>query len=249
MKIDELQNAGLTKGESKVYLALLVLGESTVGPIAKKAKVSLSKIYEILYNLINKGLVSSISKNNKKYFSAAEPERIIEYLEKRKKELSNSQDNIKKILPSLKSIKKQEKIEPGTIYQGLRGIKTFYESILRSSERGDKIKVMGIPRYAAKKYEGYFLDWNKRRARKGVSIKLIFDYDVKDLAEKRSKIKLSKIKHLSKDFKTPSWILITKNIVATIHLLENPICFVIMDKQAVESYSSFFDHFWKIAKK
>lgn len=249
MKIEELQDAGLTKGESKVYLALLALGENTVTPIAKKAKVSLSKIYEILQNLINKGLVSSISKNNKKYFSAAEPERIIEYLEKKKKELSNSQSNIKKILPALKSIKKQEKIEQGTVYQGLRGIKTFYENVLRGSKQGDEIKVMGIPRYATKKYEGYFLDWNKRRARKGISIKLIFNYDVKDLAEKRSKIKLSKIKHLSKDFKTPAWILITKNVIATIHLLEDPICFVIRDKQAVESYNSFFNYFWKQAKR
>ena len=82
-----LQEAGLTKGESKVYLALVLLGESSVTPIAREAKVSLSKIYEILENLIKKGLVSSIVKNNVKHFSAAEPERILDYLEKKKEDI------------------------------------------------------------------------------------------------------------------------------------------------------------------
>ena len=59
-----LQDAGLTKGETKVYLALLTMNESTVGPIAKKASVSLSKIYEILNNLAKKGL--AIGKSNAK---------------------------------------------------------------------------------------------------------------------------------------------------------------------------------------
>ncbi|RMD45562.1 TrmB family transcriptional regulator, partial [Candidatus Pacearchaeota archaeon] len=52
-----LKEIGLTNGETKVYLSLIKIGESTVGPIAKKSGVSLSKIYEILNNLIKKGLV------------------------------------------------------------------------------------------------------------------------------------------------------------------------------------------------
>lgn len=244
-----LQEAGLTRGESKVYLALTLLGESSVSPIAKEAGVSLSKIYEVLENLIKKGLVSSIVKNNVKHFSAAEPERILDYLEKKKEDITQLKKKVEKIIPQIKlmSLKDKSK-EPGTIYQGMKGIKTFYEEVLRNAEKGDEILVMGIPRESAEKYEGYFLDWNKRRAKKRISIKLLFNYDVKDLDKKREKIKLSQVKYLPQKMITPAWILITKNLVATIHTTETPLCFVIKDKSVTKSYTHFFNILWKLAK-
>lgn len=245
-----LQEAGLTKGEARTYLALLNTGESTVGPIAKEANVSLSKIYEILENLIKKGIASSIVKNNTKYFIASEPERILEYMEKRKQEIKESQDKIKEILPHLKFIKdKEKKKEIATLYEGFKGIQTFYEYVLREAEAKDEIFVFGIPREPAEKYEAYFLDWNKRRAKKKVVIKLLFDYDVRDLGKRRAKIKLTQTKYLPKEFKTPAWVLIFKDIVATIHIIEMPICFVIRDKNVSKSYKHFFNILWKLAEK
>jgi len=250
MEEDALLNAGLTKGETRVYLTLLKIGESTVGPIAKNADVSLSKIYEILQNLIKKGIVSSIVKNNVKYFSASNPERIIDYLEKRKQEISNSEKKIKEILPFLKAIKdKEKKKEIATLYEGFKGIQTFYEEILRDIKKDEEILVFGIPKEPAEKYEAYFLDWNKRRAKKKASVKLLFDYDVKELAKRRAKIKRTEVKYLPKEFKTPAWIFIFKDTVATIHITENPICVVIKDKNVAESYTNFFNILWKLAKK
>ena len=40
----ELQSLGLTEGEAKAYVALLGLGSSTVGPIAKKSSILYSAI-------------------------------------------------------------------------------------------------------------------------------------------------------------------------------------------------------------
>ncbi len=241
---------GLTKGETKVYLALLGLGEKTVSPIAKEAEVSLSKIYEILYNLIKKGLVSSITKNNVKYFLAADPIHIIDYLEQKKKEINKSEEGIKTIIPFLQLQKETIGHEPiATLYEGFTGIKTFYEVVLKSASRGDEILVIGIPRYSAEKYEGYFLNWNKRRAQKGISIKIIFNYNVRDLGKKREKIRFTDIRYLPKDLTTPAWILIYKGGVATIHLTEKPICVFIQDRAVIASYMIFFRTFWEISTK
>ena len=49
-----LEDIGLTKGEIKAYLALLKLGQSSTGPIAKEANVSRSKLYVILDKLSKK---------------------------------------------------------------------------------------------------------------------------------------------------------------------------------------------------
>ena len=83
---EQLQQLGLTEGESKVYEALLSLGSSTVGPIVKKSGVAYSNIYEILNRLLEKGFVSFVTKEKTKYFQAAEPTRIKDYLEKQEAE-------------------------------------------------------------------------------------------------------------------------------------------------------------------
>ena len=61
----DLLKIGLTEGEAKVYIALTELGSSTVGPIVKKAKVAYSNVYDILNRLIEKGIVSFITKNKR----------------------------------------------------------------------------------------------------------------------------------------------------------------------------------------
>ena len=62
MDTSTLREAGLTEGEIKVYLALLELGSSTTGPIVDKSGISRSIIYQILEKLMEKGLVSFITK-------------------------------------------------------------------------------------------------------------------------------------------------------------------------------------------
>ena len=57
-----IREAGLTEGESKVYLALLKLDSSTSGPIIEESGVANSIIYRILDSLSEKGLVSYIIK-------------------------------------------------------------------------------------------------------------------------------------------------------------------------------------------
>jgi len=244
-----LTDAGLTNGEAKVYLALLKIGESTVGPLAKEANVSLSKIYEILQNLIKKGLASSIKKNNKKFFHPADPERIVEYLENKKQSISESQKAINKVIPKLKLQKERINNESeAMLFEGFKGIKTFYESLLKDIKPKETILVVGIPEYTARKYEGYFLDWNKRRSKRGIPIKLIFNEDARDLGKSREKIKFTEVRYLPGNA-TPAWILVYARGVATIHLAENPICVLIKDKKAIESYTEFFHSLWKIAKK
>src|SRR3989344_9185969 len=99
--VENLQKAGLTEGEAKIYLALLKLGSSTSGPIIKESKVANSIIYRILDSLIEKGLVSYIIKEKTKYFRAAEPNKIIEYIEEKKEKLEESKDSIQKMIPNL----------------------------------------------------------------------------------------------------------------------------------------------------
>ncbi len=96
-----LQRIGLTEGEIRVYTALLELGSSTTGKITKKSGISGSKVYEVLDRLGNKGLVTHVIINGVKHFEAANPERILDYLDEKEKQLEDEKKSIQKIIPEL----------------------------------------------------------------------------------------------------------------------------------------------------
>ena len=122
-----LEEIGLTPGEIKSYLALLELGASSTGPIAKASGVSRSKLYIILDKLEKKGLVSHVEQNGVIYFQAAEPSKINDYIRKRKEELEGIATDFERFLPQLTKLHKQAgKVQTVAVYQGLNGLKTAH---------------------------------------------------------------------------------------------------------------------------
>jgi len=70
---ETLENVGLTKNESIVYLTLLRIGTAKTGEILNKSHLNSGKIYEILESLKEEGLVSESIINNIRHFTAAPP--------------------------------------------------------------------------------------------------------------------------------------------------------------------------------
>ena len=143
MEYKELEGIGLTKSEILVYTTLLKSGQSATGKIVKEAGISSGKIYEILDKLIEKGLVSYVLKNNIKNFSAAEPYKIEEYLEKRKTEIEDKEKEIKSLIPQLNELKKSNEEEYSTeIFMGYEGFKT---ALISASEKmSDKYEFLSL---------------------------------------------------------------------------------------------------------
>lgn len=135
----ELEGIGLTKSEVIVYTTLLRIGQSATGRIVKEARISSGKIYEILDKLIEKGLVSYILKSNVKHFSASEPHKIQEYIEKKKQEITEKEKSINALIPDLIKLGKSTKPEySAEIHMGLNGFRTavlsFAENIPKKGE-------------------------------------------------------------------------------------------------------------------
>ena len=128
-----LEEIGLTKNEIKIYLALLELGLTTSGAIIKKTGIHTSKVYDGLERLSEKGLVTHIIKANTKHFKAVSPDRLLDFLENKKKRLEQQENEIKNILPELKL--KQQLVGDETeaeIFKGWKGMDTVYR-ILRDA--------------------------------------------------------------------------------------------------------------------
>ena len=134
-----LLKIGLKEGESKVYLALSEIGSSTVGPIVNKSGVAYSNIYDILHRLIEKGIVSFIIKNKTKYFQAASPSNLIQYLDKKQEQIVQERESLKKILPDLEKLQEIKSKQEAEVFLGKKGLRTAYERLVKNTSKNDEI--------------------------------------------------------------------------------------------------------------
>lgn len=111
-----LASIGLLERESKIYLAALELGESTVLPIAKKSGLKRTYCYDILESLREKGLITSIEKNGRRRYSAEPPDKIEQLLTERL-------NKFMQVLPELRSLYNQTGLRPKVrFYEGKEGV-------------------------------------------------------------------------------------------------------------------------------
>ena len=71
--IEKLQVLGIPKREAEIYMALLQKKEFSAGEISKITSISRNKSYEILQNLVKKGLCTENYRNGIKVFSSIKP--------------------------------------------------------------------------------------------------------------------------------------------------------------------------------
>jgi len=133
----ELKNLGLVEKEAIVYLAALELGSSTIQEIAGKSRISRSTTYEVIESLVKKGLMSSLTKGKKKYFSAEDPERLLSFIDAKEKEFEKRKKELKAVLPELKELSLLSWVRPRIkFYEGKQGIRRIQEDILRTKNLG-----------------------------------------------------------------------------------------------------------------
>ncbi len=242
-----LEEIGLTKTQTKVYLALLELGQSTTTNIIKESNVPTSKVYITLEKLIQKGLASYVIKSNKKHFSVTSPENLKEILKEKKKKILSQEQEISKLIPELKKLqsKKEDKIN-ADIYEGLSGLKTIYEKILIHLSKGETQYIIGAPKIGNELLEGYILDWHKRRIKKGIKCKYIYDTNVREYGKIRKQMPLTKVKYLPNNTASPVWIEVFGEYVAINHIKgSGTATFLIKDKEIAKSYINYFNLIWK----
>jgi len=242
-----LEEIGLTKGEITVYLTLLKLGETTTGKIIDDAQISSGKIYEILEKLIKKGLVSYITKEKTKYFNATSPNRILDFLYEKEKQIKEKEKELEKEIPLLLKLQESNKKEHETyLYKGYKGIQTAIFGALENLNQDDKVLAMGVISSKDEKYNLLWQRWHNERIKRKIKCKIIFS-DKGEYYEIFRKIKLVDIRLL--EGITPSAIDIMGDNVLIFTYGEEPSCLFISNKEIANSFKTFFETMWKVAKK
>lgn len=106
--VNELINLGLSSYEARAYITLLKLGEATAPSIAEGAKIPLTRVYDILSSLEEKGLVMVVYQRPKLY-RALEPRlalnNLVSHFENRlQAEINKKKELAKMLIEKLESM-------------------------------------------------------------------------------------------------------------------------------------------------
>ena len=229
---EELKQAGLTENETKVYLSLIESGPNLAGRISRKTGLHRRSVYDVTEMLIKKGLIGYILKNNRRYFEASNPNRILEILQEK-------QDLLKPIVKDLLEKHKAEKEKQETnFYKGKEGLKAIFEDQLNYKE----ILILGASPKAYEVLQFYFKWYDKKRKKKKIKARIIaYDKKIKN-------IPLAEIRYLPQKYESPVAVNIYGNKTAIILWAKQPIVIAIREKEIANAYKNYFELMWKIAK-
>lgn len=238
--LKSLQKLGLNDKEQQIYFAILQLEKATANQIARKADLKRPTTYDILYRLQSQGFIYETEENNKRYFVANAPEKLVDIIENQKRELQ-------KDLPILNSIfntnPKKAKV---AYFDGYEGIKQLYEDTLISLKPGDEILAY-VTDETIEYLKDYALDYVKRRVEKNIKLRGIYQ-DSPILKEylKKNKAELRTIKVApKKQFPLKNEINIYANKMIVIAYSPEPYGILIESKEVVDTQRSIFEMAWR----
>lgn len=239
-----LSKIGLTKNEINVYTTLLKLGTALAGEITSYSGVHRRNVYDSIERLIEKGLVSFVVINNRKWFKAADPSRLLVVVDEQKNRLDNIKISIEHLIPQLKALPVIKEKQDVSYFKGKEGIKTVYEDVLATSKSyigyGPGIHIDTL-------LKAYFKDYVRRRIKKGMRLKMIWDERSRD--KYFTKTPLVESRFLPNEVCSYSALRIYGNKVALMLFSEEqPIAVVIENKAIADGYRKYFEVMWKAAK-
>lgn len=233
---------GLTGNETKIYLKLLDLGIAYAGQLTEKSGIHRRNVYDAIDRLLEKGLVSYVTVNNRKLFSPANPRRFISIIEERKNELGNIKKKFIKMLPELELGTELHERHDVRFFKGVEGLKSVFEDILRTCKDyigfGLGYQLESLLKHYSKQFAG-------KRVKAKIKIRLIYGEDSRYKIEKSP---LSEIRYIPKQYSSNSTMRIYGDKIAIMLLSEEPVAVVIKNKEIADGYRKYFEVMWKYAK-
>jgi len=239
---EALREFGLSDNEITIYITLLKLGESSVHDIAKNAGVPRTTSYHLLEMLSQKGLVSNIVKETKKFFQATRPEMIIEKLDAKKNRLMD-------VIPKINSIAGSINEKPGVqVYEGVRGVRTVLDDALANSK---EILLYGDLKPFMSALGHNFPQFIMKRTEKKIPIKILSRKDpYDDVLLLTAKKDYRDFAFLPDEYEIKSNVLIYEDKVAVLSLTQEPFYGIIInDRDFNQSQRQLFEMLWSKFKK
>ncbi len=240
-----LIKCGFTSNEAKIYLTLLKAKIATATKIATLSKIHRRNVYDAINRLCEKGFISYVAKNNKKYYRAVNPQKIVDLF---KEKLAFSES----ILPDLtKLYQKSEEKRTINIFEGPRGIKTFFDDLIREALAKDKqIYIIGATGKAFEKIP-FFIErvYSEMIKKQKLHVHTLANPEVNFKKELiRELLKMNKFLILPNSI-SPTQIFLTGNMVGIMVWSDEPVVIQINDSEIAKGFHKYYKLMKSISKK
>jgi len=236
-----LEQLGMHEKKAEVYLACLESGNATAYLIAKKVGLKRPTVYDIANQLMREGLLHKSMRGSVKYFSPADPEKLIHLLKTKEK-------NIREVMPELQNLYNSPKVKPLIRYfEGKEGIIEMYEDSLRSCKKGDEILAY-VGEDVLKHLPKYVEDYVQRRVEKGIVLRGIYKKD-KEMLERylgksREQLRIARVLDENK-FPVNNETNIYKNKIAIASYETEMFGMIIESTEIAKSQKAIFELAWR----
>jgi HTH-type transcriptional regulator, sugar sensing transcriptional regulator len=236
MKLNNLEQLGLSNKEARVYIACLEIGSGTAFQIGQKLGIPKSTVHDILNNLVSRGFVSTFNKKSKRYFSATDPNFIGEKVKKQ-------MEIFETILPELNALAYSGVGKPVIRYFDTKeGIEVALKEMF--AEAKDLI-FYGNVDAVFETYPEYFPKYTKKRVEKniithGIGIDGPIIRKLKE--EDQKSLRRTKIVTSNTDVSSLAWIWNDKFVI--FNTVGNHSVLVVEDRRFANLLRSMFELVW-----
>ncbi len=237
--IDILKDLGLDEYESKVYIAGLSLGPTTILKLARSAEIKRTTVYDVVESLKKKGLMAVQIEGFKKKYTVEDPQKLGWLLEQKRKNFEN-------ILPEFSGMYNLKGGEESIkYYQGLESLKSVYESLITDILPDQEYLVIGNQEQWLDVDTEYFKKFVDRRAKLPIKIKMLLQDNEQGRYYKSIERNINAEVRL-----LPPYTSLTTNLVITpqkvlIHQLNEPIGGIVMkNKSVIQMNREMFEVMW-----
>ena len=235
-----IESIGLTSAESKVYLSLIKLGSSMIGPILRESGLNSSVAYNCLQRLMGEGLVSYSIKGKKKYFFAADPKNLMLIIKDR-------EDALLEAMPLLEKLKNTAKNKQSIfIFEGPKAARTLFNDIFNTLDKGEEHLVIGVSESDSGMGE-FIKKWDKKRVKKGIRKRVIVTQKEGDWLRYYKKQPLTKVKSMEEIFNMHFTINIYGDKTALVIWGRYPTYILIDRKEVSQNFRNYFNFIWRLA--
>lgn len=235
---ETLESIGLKKGEILVYLDLVMVGSSNVMDISKRTKIHRSNTYDLLEKLKEKGIVDEAIINEKKIYYPIEPEDLLDYHKQKQKELE-------KIIPLINQIKSTPFGERRiSLSEGLNSLKNILNHAL---ELKSPLFIYNLPKESNEILKGFFEEFHRRRIKRKIPLKIIYDSKLISLVKKTKKMDYTHARYLTKKESKSSMIICGDKVI--IIMWNTPISTILItNEDTADMYKAIFETLWNEAE-
>jgi sugar-specific transcriptional regulator TrmB len=205
-----------------------------------------STVYESIRRLQEKGLVSYIIRDSRKYFEVADPTRLVDFLHDRKRILDEYETEVRELIPRLKegfsAVKPHAEAH---ILIGVEGFKTMRRDVLRNA--GKELLILGGVAVEHEVMPKFYVNWNTSRILRGIHTRVLPKESTRKraLAIKEIAGKGYEVRFLPEEFEGPAVVNIYGNrVVDMLWKGSEPICFMLINEDIADSYRQYFNYLW-----